>query len=435
MTPYEIIARKRDGQELSAAEIHFFVSSYLAGTIKDYQMSAFLMAVFLKGMTDREISALTRSYIDSGTVIDLSDIPGKKVDKHSTGGVGDKVSILLAPLVASCGVPVPMISGRGLGHTGGTLDKLESIPGFKTDLSVREFKQLLQKHGVAMIGQTQDIVPADKRIYALRDVTATVESIPLITASIMSKKIAEGIDGLVLDVKVGSGAFIPERDRARALAQSLIRVGREFGKKVVACLTNMDQPLGNKIGNWLEVEECLDGFQGKAPSDLMELTYRLAAHMLVLGGQANNVQKARQLCEVAIASGRAFQKFLDMARAQGADVSILEHPENYPVAAYRATLEAWENGFLFGMQTREIGLAVVELGAGRLRAEDAVDAQAGIVLFKKIGDPVQKGEPILEIRTNKAAVIDAVMQRLRHALSISQTTPKPNPLILEEIRD
>ncbi|NOX38233.1 MAG: thymidine phosphorylase [Calditrichaeota bacterium] len=433
MTPYEIIARKRDGQELSAEEIHYFVTSYLKGAVKDYQMSAFLMAVFLRGMTDREISALTRSYIESGKVIDLSDIPGKKVDKHSTGGVGDKVSILLAPLVASCGVPVPMISGRGLGHTGGTLDKLESIPGFQTRLSVDTFRQLLKKHGVAMIGQTEDIVPADKRIYALRDVTATVESIPLITASIMSKKIAEGIDGLVLDVKVGNGAFMQEMEQARALAGSLIRVGREFGKNVVVCLTNMDQPLGKKVGNWLEVEECLDGFHGKAPQDLMELTYRLAAHMLVLGGKAADLETAEEMCKAAIASGKAFQKFLEMARAQGADVSVLEKPETYPVARFRATLEARESGYVFRMQTREMGLAAVELGAGRLRAEDPVDAQAGIILFKKVGDSVEKGEPLLEIRTNKEAVIEQVFRRLKNAIVISGQIPKPQPLVLEEI--
>ncbi len=433
MTPYEIIARKRDGRELSAEEIQFFVRAFLAGEVKDYQMSAFLMAVFVRGMTDREVSALTRAYLETGDVMDLCDLPGLKIDKHSTGGVGDKVSILLAPLVASCGVVVPMISGRGLGHTGGTLDKLESIPGFKTRLSVQEFKKLLKDHGLAMMGQTEEIVPADKRIYALRDVTATVESIPLITASIMSKKIAEGIDGLVLDVKVGSGAFMSELNRARELARSLIRVGKEFGKQVVACLTNMDQPLGNKIGNWLEVEECLDGFHGKAPQDLMDLTYRLAAHMLVLGRKAGALEEAQEMSRAAIASGRAFQKFLELAGAQGADVSVLEKPEAYPVARFRVPLEVWKAGYLSRMHTREIVLAAGELGAGRLRAEDPVDAQAGMILFKKVGNQVQKGEPLLEIRTNKETVIEPVVQRLKNALVITEHPPVQQPLVLEEI--
>ncbi len=433
MTPYEIIAQKRDGQTLSDEAITFFIREYLNGGVKDYQMAAWLMAVYFQGLNDAETYALTRSYIDSGEVIDLSDLPGVKVDKHSTGGVGDKISIVLAPLVASCGVPVPMISGRGLGHTGGTLDKLEAIPGFQTQLSVNQFKQLLRQIGVAMIGQTDTIVPADKRIYALRDVTATVESIPLITASIMSKKIAEGIDALVLDVKVGNGAFMADIQKARKLARKLIQVGKAFGKQVHASLTNMNQPLGRAIGNWLEVVECLEVMQGEGPADVVELTVHLAAHMVVLGKQAATYAEATALCRHQLANGAAFEKFLQLVAAQGGDTNFLEKPDQYPAATHHYIVKAPITGYIQALATREIGLAAVQLGAGRLRKEDPVDPAAGIHMHVKIGDHITAGTPLFTLYTNKSTVIEEVNQKLLAAVTIGETPAKPEPLILEEM--
>lgn len=433
MTPYEIISQKRDGQALSDAEIDYFLSSFMSGAITDYQMTALLMAIYIRGMNSRETSALTRAYIRSGETIDLSAIAGRKIDKHSTGGVGDKVSIILAPLVASLGVAVPMISGRGLGHSGGTLDKLESIPGFRTDLPVAQFLQLVQQYRLGLIGQTRDIVPADKRIYALRDVTATVDCIPLISASIMSKKIAEGIDGLVLDVKYGNGAFMKDAAQAEQLARSLIAIGREFGKETVALLTSMEQPLGTHIGNWLEIRECLDCFHGNGPQDLMEVTLALAGEMLQLGGAAGSPDDARRQCEEALQSGRAFDKFLDICRAQGADTAWLRDPAQAPLAAERRTLAAGTGGYIRRMDTFAIGMASVQLGAGRLRAEDDVDPLAGIVLHKKLGDPVQAGEPLLEIHTRRADTCDPVLERLKAAITIAETPPEIPPLILKRM--
>ncbi len=433
MTPYEIIASKRDGHPLSEEAITYFIREYLNGTVKDYQMAAWLMAVYFQGLNDTETFALTRSYIDSGEVIDLSNIPGIKVDKHSTGGVGDKISIILAPLVASCGVPVPMISGRGLGHTGGTLDKLESIPGFQTQLSVDQFKQLLKQHNVAMIGQTETIVPADKRIYALRDVTATVESIPLITASIMSKKIAEGIDALVLDVKFGNGAFMVEVDKARELAQKLIQVGKAFGKQVHASLTNMNQPLGFAVGNWLEVAECLEVMRGGGPRDVVNLTVHLAAHMVVLGKQASSYNEATTLCRQQLANGAALEKFIQLAAAQGGDTTVLEHPERYPAAKHQHTVTAPASGYIQSMQTRDIGLAAVMLGAGRLRKEDPVDPTAGIRLHAKVGEQIAAGQPLFTLYTNKPEVIPEVSQKLLAAVHIGEEAVEPQPLVLEEL--
>ncbi len=433
MTAYEIIAKKRDGKDLSKVEIQFFIQEYLNGNIKDYQMSVLLMAIYFNGMNNEEISALTGAYIQSGKVIDLVDIPGIKVDKHSTGGVGDKVSIVLAPLAASLGVPVPMISGRGLGHTGGTLDKLESIPGFKVFGTLESFKKQLQEVGVAMLGQTNSIVPADKRIYALRDVTATVESIPLITASIMSKKIAEGIDGLVLDVKYGNGAFMSEVSRAEELAANLIRVGSAFGKKVVASLTSMEQPLGFKIGNWLEIEECLDCFHGNGPDDLKEIILSLTAEMLVLGEKANDIGEARKMCEQALVDGSAYRKFLEMVEYQGGDMAAVESPQKYPVAKYRHQLKALQSGYVTAFNTKQIGMAGVQLGAGRLRAEDPVDPQAGIVLFKKVGDEVQAGEALLEARTNADTVWNEVEKKLQNAITIGDKPSVIPELILKRL--
>ncbi|GAB4330797.1 MAG: pyrimidine-nucleoside phosphorylase [Calditrichia bacterium] len=433
MTAYEIIAAKRDGKTLTEKQIRFFIDAYLSGEIQDYQMSAFLMAVFFKGMTPEEIHVLTDAYIKSGEVYDLSGIPGKKIDKHSSGGVGDKVSIVLAPLVASLGVPVPMISGRGLGHTGGTLDKLESIPGFQVFRTTEEFVKQLEAIGVAMQGQTREVVPADRRIYALRDVTATVESIPLITASIMSKKIAEGIDGLVLDVKFGNGAFMQEVERARELARQLIQVGSAFGKKVVGYLTSMEQPLGNTAGNWLEIRECIDCFHGKAPQDLLEVTLQLSAEMVWLGEKAASLEEARKMCEAALQDGRAWKKMLEMVEYQGGDVEMIENPDKYPAAKHGKMIVAEQDGILTRMDTRGIGLVAVELGAGRLKAEDPVDPQAGIVLHKKCGDTVKAGEPLAELFTNKAAVLESAEIKFRDCLQIGEKPEALPPLILERI--
>ena len=433
MTAYEIIAKKRDGKELTREEIRFFIEEFLKGNIQDYQVTALLMAIYLRGMSDEEIFALTESYIHSGEIIDLSDIPGRKVDKHSTGGVGDKVSIVLAPLAASLGVPVPMISGRGLGHTGGTLDKLESIPGFQVFGSVDRFKKQLAEIGVAMLGQTDRIVPADKRIYALRDVTATVESIPLITASIMSKKIAEGIDALVLDVKYGNGAFMQKVEKAEQLAQYLIKVGEAFGKRTVAYLTSMEQPLGQKVGNWLEIAECIDCFHGKCPDDLLQVTLTLTAEMVVLGGKAKDFEEAYRMCQTALRDGSAFQKLLEMVRYQGGDVSVIEHPEKYPVARHRKTVIANTSGVIRAYDTRAVGMVGVVIGAGRQRAEDAVDPQAGIVLFKKLGDAVEKGEPLAEIHTNQESSLEEAEAKLRAAITIGQAPSQLPALILKRM--
>ncbi len=433
MTAYEIIAKKRDGKELTREEIRFFIEEFLKGNIQDYQVTALLMAIYLRGMSDEEIFALTESYIHSGEIIDLSDIPGRKVDKHSTGGVGDKVSIVLAPLAASLGVPVPMISGRGLGHTGGTLDKLESIPGFQVFGSVDRFKKQLAEIGVAMLGQTDRIVPADKRIYALRDVTATVESIPLITASIMSKKIAEGIDALVLDVKYGNGAFMQKVEKAEQLAQYLIKVGEAFGKRTVAYLTSMEQPLGQKVGNWLEIAECIDCFHGKCPDDLLQVTLTLTAEMVVLGGKAKDFKEAYRMCQTALRDGSAFQKLLEMVRYQGGDVSVIEHPEKYPVARHRKTVIANTSGVIRAYDTRAVGMVGVVIGAGRQRAEDAVDPQAGIVLFKKLGDRVEKGEPLAEIHTNQESSLEEAEAKLRAAITIGQAPSQLPALILKRM--
>lgn len=435
MTPSELIARKRDGNRLSEEEISFFISQFMSNHITDYQMTAMLMAIYLNGMDYEETTALTKAYIQSGIALDLSDIPGTKVDKHSTGGVGDKVSLILAPIVASQGVVVPMISGRGLGHSGGTLDKLDSIPGFRTNLSLQEFRKVLKSVGACLIGQTAELVPADKRIYALRDVTATVDCIPLISASIMSKKIAEGIDGLVLDVKYGNGAFMKTPEEAESLATNLIKIGHQFGKQMVALLTSMEQPLGYAIGNWLEVKESLECLHGNGPSDLMEVTYELCSYMLVLGGAAKNLDDAREKCEQAVAGGKAFEKFLEITRAQGGDISYLENPEKYPAADEVVKISTLQDGYIRHMNTYEIGMASVELGAGRLAAEDEIDPRAGIILFKKVGDAVKTGEAILEMHTNRHEKIDEARERLERAIVIGSGEPEQVPLILKKIGD
>lgn len=433
MTAYEIIARKRDGHHLTSQEIHYFINKFLQGEIKDYQMSALLMAIYFRGLDEEETLTLTDAYLQSGEILDLSAIEGKKIDKHSTGGVGDKVSIILAPLVACLGVVVPMMSGRGLGHTGGTLDKLESIPGLTVTGKMNGYMKQLDKIGLAMFGQTPAIVPADQKIYALRDVTATVNSIPLITASIMSKKIAEGIDGLVLDVKTGSGAFIPEQKKAEQLAHHLIKVGRAFNKTVVVYLTSMDQPLGIKIGNWLEIEECIDCLQGNGPRDVMEIVLLLAGEMLVMAGRAKDHDSAREMCQEAIREEKAYAKFIELVKFQKGNPDFIIHPEKYEQARFVKVIEATKNGTILKFDTREIGMTSVLLGAGRMRAEDVVDPQAGIILYKKLGDSVVAGEPLLEIRTNKQSVLKDAEKKIIKAIRIGDGEGNNPPLVTDRL--
>ncbi|HUL43379.1 MAG TPA: thymidine phosphorylase [Bacteroidota bacterium] len=433
--PIEIIRKKRNGGTLTREEMEFFIRGILDAGIPDYQAAAFLMAVYFQSMSFEETSTFADCMLHSGVVVDLSNVPGIKVDKHSTGGVGDKVSIILAPMVAACGVPVPMISGRGLGHTGGTLDKLESIPGFRTDLSLKEYVEAIRKTGVVMIGQTAEIAPADKRLYALRDVSGTVESIPLIAGSIMSKKLAEGIDALVLDVKTGHGAFMESEERAIALAQMLIAVGKRFGKKTIGFLTDMSQPLGFAVGNWLEVVECIDCLQGKEVPDLMEVTYVLGGAMVMLGGKAKTIEEGMWHCRRSISSGSAWKKFLEMARQQKGDVSSLENPGNYPKSKYQMDLKADTDGYISKIDALETGFVGIILGAGRTRLDEKIDMKAGIVFQKKVGDAVKKEERIAVLYSDKEDALGAAVTRLKRAVTISSLPPKHIPLIRAMIDD
>ncbi len=426
MLAVEIIRRKRDGHPLTVPELRAFVNAAAYGTWPDYQLSALLMAICIRGMTPDETATLTRAMADSGTVFDLSAIPGVKVDKHSTGGVGDKVSLVLAPLAAACGAVVPMMSGRGLGHTGGTLDKLEAIPGFRVNLSEAEFKSTLAKLGVAMIGQTPEVAPADKTLYALRDVTGTVESIPLITASILSKKLAEGISGLVMDVKCGPGAFMKTLPQARELAHSIARVGKLNGLKVKAIITAMDAPLGRAVGNALEVAECLETLRGRGPADLRELCLLFAAEMLELAGIADAARRARE----ALDSGAALEKFRDLIAAQGGDPSVVDDPSRLPQAASRATVVTGRSGFVSEMDAEAVGLAALELGAGRAKAEDRVDPAVGILVWKKPGEAVRVGETVFEIHHNGIG-LEAATARLNLSFRIRDQAPAATPLVLE----
>ncbi len=392
--PAELIKKKRAGQEHARAELEFLVDGFVSGTIPDYQMAAWLMAVYFKGMTGRETADLTHVMLHSGRTLDFSSLGKPVVDKHSTGGVGDKTSLILAPLVAAAGVPVPMIAGRGLGHTGGTLDKLEAIPGFRIGLSLEDFQSQVGTLGTALIGQTSEICPADKRIYALRDVTATVESLPLICASIMSKKLAEGLDGLVLDVKHGSGAFMKTVDEADTLATKLMEIGRDHGKRVTALLTRMDEPLGRFIGNAVEVGECValmknESYLGRPPgdfSDTRELTLELAGAMLWVGGVASSIEDGRSRAANLLSSGKAWEKFLEICHAQGGDIARLPEP------SLRHDIRAPRAGYFAAVDTEKVGLAAIALGAGRLRTTDALDPVAGIEVHKKLGDSISEGE-------------------------------------------
>ncbi len=420
MHMYEIISTKRDKKRLTSEEIEYFVSGYAGGQIPDYQASALLMAIFLNGMDAEETFHLTQSMMNSGKVLDLSSVPGVKVDKHSTGGVGDKVSLILAPLVASCGVKVPMISGRGLGHTGGTLDKLESIPGFRTDLPLKTFKKILSEVGVCMIGQTKEIAPADRKIYALRDVTATVNSIPLIASSIMSKKLAEGADAFVFDVKVGNGAFMKKHDEAVLLAKNLIQIARRFKKKAVALLTDMNEPLGETVGNSIEVIEAIHALKEKAPRDLMDVTLALGAHMLVLGKKAKNLKEAEKKLNQAIKTGKALDKFREMIKRQRGDPKVVDDFGLLPWVKFKLLVNSNREGYVQSIDTRKIGLCAVKLGAGRERMDSSIDPGVGMLIKKKVGDSIKKGDALAVVYANNLKKARQASQEIRQAYQITK---------------
>ncbi|HKB15261.1 MAG TPA: thymidine phosphorylase [Planctomycetota bacterium] len=433
MRPQDLIRIKRDGGALNAEQIRAFVRGVTSGEIPDYQTSALLMAVFLRGMNRDETVALTRAMLESGSRADLSSIPGLKVDKHSTGGVGDKTSIPLAALVAACGVPVPMISGRGLGHTGGTLDKLESIKGFRTSLSIPEFVDTVRKVGACLIGQTADLAPADKKLYALRDVTATVECTPLIASSILSKKAAEGIDALVMDVKTGSGSFLKGLERCRDLARTIVEVGTGLGLRVVAFLTDMDQPLGRAVGNALEIEESIECLRGKGPSDLETLVVEMAAEMLVLAGAAKLIDPARERIRFAIRDGTGLKKLREIVVAQGGNGKVVEEPSRLPQADRTTPFPSTSGGFVTAMDAEAVGLAAMALGAGRRRVEDRIDPAAGIVLRKKLGDRVEKGEPLLEFRHAEDTPLEEARAFVSRAYRFGSAPPPARPIVLGRI--
>ena len=424
----DLIRKKRDGGELSRAEIDHIVGGNTSGEIPDYQVSAWLMAALLRGLTRAETAALTDAMLHSGIVLDLSDLPGKKVDKHSTGGVGDKTSLVLAPVAAAGGLTVPMISGRGLGHTGGTLDKLESIPGFNVNLPEQRFREVLQACGCCMIGQTAEIAPADRKFYALRDVTGTVESPFLICASIMSKKLAEGIDALVLDVKTGSGAFMKKEEDAAFLAELMVETGERMGKKMTALITDMDQPLGLKIGNALEVMEILEVLRGEGPADLWQLCIELASWMFYLGDRTSTVEEGKQLAEKLIRSGEALERFRKMVEMQGGDVKALDDPKRLPQAKSTMDVVSKASGYVVGIECEQVGTACVILGGGRERKEDSVDPAVGQVLHKKVGDQVAAGESLCTIHYNdegKAARAKKMMEESYHIAAAPPANRRP----------
>lgn len=405
----EIIRKKRNGKALSEDEIRFFVLGAVRGQIPDYQVSSWLMAVYFRGMNLDETTWLTKTMIDSGKRVQFED-EKPKVDKHSTGGVGDKISLILGPLVASLGVAVPMVAGRGLGHTGGTLDKLESIPGFQVRLSVEEFKRIVQRTGVAIMGQTEDFVPADKLLYSLRDVTATVECIPLITASILSKKVAEGISGLVLDLKVGSGAFMKTMKDAQALAKMLVEVGERLGVRVRAVLTEMSQPLGNAVGHSVEVLECIDVMKGQGPSDIRDLSVELAAHMLILAEKSSSLSAARIMAKKSLQNGAALEKFREMTAAQNATVDVAAHPELLKVSAKTFTVHAQKSGYIAKMDGEALGLLLVEMGGGRQKTSDLIDHGVGFIFPAKVGTFVKAGQPLVHVHYNEARLSASKVQ-------------------------
>ncbi|MFZ0936073.1 MAG: pyrimidine-nucleoside phosphorylase [Bryobacteraceae bacterium] len=433
MRTVDLIQRKRDGEELAPEEIEFLVDGYTSGAIPDYQMSAFLMAVFYSGMTDREISRLTECMLRSGETADLSAIPGVKVDKHSTGGVGDKTSLIVAPLAAAAGVVVPMMSGRALGHTGGTLDKLESIPGFRTNLSSDEFQQQLSELGLCFIGQTDQFAPADRKLYALRDVTGTVESVPLIASSIMSKKLAEGVDALVLDVKVGSGAFMKKQVDARRLAQAMVGIGRRMDKKVQALITDMNQPLGYAVGNALEVMEASQTLQNAGPADLTKLCLELASRMIFLGKKAATLEEARLAAESHLVDGSAYKKFKEVVAAQGGNPQALDNFVLLPNATGAREIASPRAGYVSAIDAEDIGIASNMIGAGRDKKEDSIDPAVGIILEVKAGEKVDAGSILCRLYYTKEDRVEEAAEKVEDAFHISAQRPDERELILEVV--
>jgi len=433
MLPQWIIEKKRDGQPLSEDEIRFFINGYTCGEIPDYQMSAMAMAIYFKGMTLDEMAVLTDAMMRSGDLVDTAPIRKPKVDKHSTGGIGDKISLILAPLAACCGVAVPMISGRGLGITGGTLDKLESIPGYRTNLSDKEFIETVQKCGCSITGQTGQLAPADKKLYALRDVTATVPSIPLIVASIMSKKLAAGIDALVLDVKWGKGAFMKTTDDARSLARNMVEVGMRMGKGMAALITDMNQPLGRTAGNALEVIESVQALRGEGPDDLMELTMALTSRMLLLTGKVTDYVSGLHLLQEQVRSGRALEVFREMVRLQGGDVRALDDFSRLPTARYKEPFPSPSDGHIAGVDADLVGRACIVLGAGRKKTEDRVDFAVGVSDIAKIGEMVSKGQPLATLHANDTGKLEEAKAMLAKAFTFSRETVPPVPLISDMI--
>lgn len=433
MIPVEIIKHKRDNKVLTKEHLKYFIQGYLTGDVTDYQMSAFLMAVYFNGMNGQETFDLTEIMLNSGKIVDLSYIKKPKVDKHSTGGVGDKVSLILAPLVASCGIAVPMISGRALGHTGGTLDKLESIPGFNVNYDLNDYKRILEKRDVVMIGQTAEFAPADKKIYSLRDVTGTVDNLSLITASIMSKKLAEGADAIVFDVKIGCGANLQDKDESIKLAKFLISVSKKFGKKAIAVLTDMDEPLGNKIGNWLEVEECIEVMNGKKVPDLEKVNNILSGAMIYLGKKAASIGEGEKIAEEKIRDFGAYNKFIEIVEEQKGDVDYIKDWKNLKRAKYSKKITAGKEGFIGEMNAFKFGLASIELGCGRKRADDKIDYLAGIILNKKCGDKINKGESICELWAEDETKIKNAESGIIEGIAISDKKPKERNLIIDII--
>ncbi len=430
MRAVDLIRKKRDSGELSREEINFLVSGYTRGEIPDYQMAAWLMAVWIRGMDRSELTALTEVMLYSGEVLNHSEIPGKKVDKHSTGGIGDKTSLILAPIVAAGGLTVPMISGRGLGHTGGTLDKLEAIPGFNVNLSLNEFRRVLRECGMGLIGQTAEIAPADKKIYALRDVTSTVENIGLICASIMSKKLAEGIDALVLDVKTGSGAFMKKETDSIRLAEVMVDTGKRMGKKVVALITDMDQPLGRMAGHSNEVAESIEVLKGRGPADLRELSLELSAWMFYLGERTKSVEEGRHLAETMIVGGQGLEKLRQGIRLQGGDERVIDEPERLPIARLNFHVTSSAAGFVTGTNCEQFGIALAMLGGGREKKEDLIDHGVGLEFHKRIGDRVEKGEPLATIHFNSDAKLAEAKALIAVSYIIGEDAPQEKrPLV------
>ncbi|WP_298786069.1 pyrimidine-nucleoside phosphorylase [uncultured Marinococcus sp.] len=433
MRMVDIIAKKRDGKELSEEEIRWFVESYSNGEVPDYQTSAFAMAIYFQDMTQKESAALTYAMAESGDQLDLSAIEGIKVDKHSTGGVGDKTTLIIGPIVAACGVPVAKMSGRGLGHTGGTIDKLESFRGFETEIPKEEFVNLVNEHKIAVAGQSGNLTPADKKLYALRDVTATVNSIPLIASSVMSKKIAAGADAIVLDVKAGSGAFMKEVKEAKRLAEAMVEIGQSLDRKTMAVISNMDQPLGRTVGNALEVKEAIETLQGNGPEDLHELSVTLSSYMLVAGGKADTLEQAEKMVLQVIENGDALEKMKAFVQNQHGDASAVDNPDGLAAAEHRVEVKAEASGYVHGIEAEEIGVSAMLLGAGRATKDDVLDYSVGIELTKKIGDPVQKGDTIAIMHVNDQNSAESA-RKISEAFTIAEAAVEKPVLIYETVQ-